>query len=342
MSAPIFRQSPSVVEGIGEAHASTLHAAGITTLSEMLRRTPEQIERLVPRASLTQIRGWFAAAWLLRVEGVTPDIAEALVAAGITGASALANAGLQTVERAIADAVAKKTLHSAPSLYKLAALQRSADGFRSTGGVYGKATNLTTGAPLAGVVISSGDHRTETDADGYFELRSVAAGRASLTVSSDRRRSTCAFFIKTEQMIGPLTLKITERAPAKAVTPVREADGAFVSPGRSKSVTLIDRKLEDMPNGTYLRVREISESGSVRLLHLFKTRVGREIQGDVVIIEKAQLPAGTKVGDILQYQDKALKLTKLSLRDVATQKLQNTFGNVKLTTVERVDPRFGM
>jgi hypothetical protein len=342
MSTQVFRQTPAVIEGIGAAYADALHSAGVTTLAEMLRRSPEHVQLRVPGSSVRQVEGWFAAAWLLRVDGIDPDIAEALVNAGLTTANALADAGLQTLERAMSTAVEKNKLKTAPSLYKLAEFQRSAFHMHSTGSLYGTATNFKTGEALEGVVISCLNRRTETGADGYFELHGIASGKTSVTIAHAMRgESTYRFFAKTDHLAGPLKVKVAGNRAGKTYKPVREVDGAFISPGRGKSVRLFTRTLEEMPNGTYLRVREISDSGSVRLLHLFKTRVGREIQGDVVIIEKTGLPNGAKVGQIVQYQDGALQLTDLVLRDVALQKLQSTFGNVKLKTVSRRDPKRG-
>jgi hypothetical protein len=90
-----------------------------------------------------------------------------------------------------------------------------------------------------------------------------------------------------------------------------------------------------MPGDTYFRVRDISDSGSVRLLHLYRTRVGREIQGDYVNIKADQLPKGAHLGDVLHYRDGAFHATNMTLRDVALLKLEAVFGEVALKTLNR-------
>lgn len=342
MSTHVFRQPPSVIQGIGEVYAAALTNAKVTTLAQMLRLSPEHVQRRVPAASMRQVKSWFAAAWLLRVEGVDPDIAEALVEAGINSVNDLADAGLQTLERAMSTAVERNKLQSAPSLYRLAEVQRSASRLRSTGSIHGTVTNFATGEPVAGAVLSSSNHRTETDADGYFELHGIASGKASVSIKSGLRgASPYPVFVKTDHLVGPIKVKIAASAARKREA-VRESDGAFISPGRTTTVTLITRSIEEMPNDTYLRVREISESGAVRLLHLSRTRIGPEIQAERVEVKATSLPKGANVGHILHYQDGVLQLTDMTLRDIALQKLERTFGKVKLKTVNRIDPKFGI
>jgi hypothetical protein len=342
MSTSAFRQPPSVIEGSGDAYASALSTAGVTTLAEMLRLTRARIERLVPTVPAREINRWFASAWLLRVDEVDPNIAEAFVAAGITSVNELADAGLQTLERAMSRAMEEHKLGSAPSVYKLAEMQRSAARLRSTGSVYGTATNLKTGEPLAGVLVSSSHCRTETGADGYFELHGVDAGRAHVNITPPfRGRSTYRFIMKTDVLYGPLTLKITEQSARKPAEPVREVDGAFVGPGRATTVKFLTRTLEEMPDNTYFRVREINDSGGARLLHLYRPRVGREIQADVVNVGTSNLPPGTKLGHVLHYQDGRFQLTTLTLRDIATRKLEAKFGKVTLKTLRQIAPKLG-
>lgn len=338
----VFRQSPAVIEGIGDGFNEALRHAGVLTLAEMLRLTPERVERQVPSASLRQVDAWFAAARLLRVEGIEPDLAEAFVGAGIDNVNSLAGAGLQSLERAVANAVERKTLRGAPSLYKLAEIQRAASRLRSTGSLYGNVVSHSTGDPVAGVELSSSRHATETADDGYFELHGIDSGYASVTIASGVRRATIhRLFMRTDEVRGPVKFRIAEGAPVRSSAPVSEKDGAFVSPGRGTTFRIVTRTLEEMPNDTYFRVRAIGGDAIARLLHLYRTRVGREILGDRVDIDVAQLPKGAEVGHVLHYRDGKFQWTPLTLRDIARRKLEATFGPVTLSTRSRTDPKIG-
>ncbi len=121
-----FSERVSAIQGIGTAYQETLSGVGVSYLRDLLSLEPERLHALEPALPLASLREWRSAAWLLTLDDMTPDMAECLVAAGIANVSQLADAGLQTLERALQKSVEKNEFKDPPSLYGLAALQRDA------------------------------------------------------------------------------------------------------------------------------------------------------------------------------------------------------------------------
>src|SRR5687768_1096861 len=97
--------SPEAIEGIGRSRTEALADAGIETIAEMLAAGPSRFHRLFPKLSAPEVGKLFCAGVLLRIDGMTPDLAEAFVAADIRSVPGVAEAGLKTLEKACAAAV---------------------------------------------------------------------------------------------------------------------------------------------------------------------------------------------------------------------------------------------
>jgi len=103
IKAPSFLlSSPETIEGVGAARGAALAAAGIKTIAEFFRAGPRKVHALCPNATAREVGEWICQATLYRVKGVTPDLAEALVKAGIRSVGRLASAELADVEAAAA------------------------------------------------------------------------------------------------------------------------------------------------------------------------------------------------------------------------------------------------
>jgi hypothetical protein len=144
-----------LIEGIGEAHGAKLRAKGADRIGDLLKHSTAWIARATGVGE-DQAEKWVAAGWLLQVSEVEPDIAEALVQAGVRSIVDLADAGLETLEQAMQKAVAANTTNTASSVYRLAEIQRNAGRQRNTGVVFGKLTWLDTAEPVvnANVIIA--------------------------------------------------------------------------------------------------------------------------------------------------------------------------------------------
>lgn len=328
MTLNFLRRPPTILIGLGEGTGNVLKEAGIATIAEMLRRNPRTIHQLVARIPLKKVNGWFAAARILQVEGVEPETADALVRGGITSVEKLAEAGLQTLERALRHGRGRRRLRKKTSLYKLAAMQRDAATLKQTGVISGRVVEAASGAPLAEVAVRAAGRRAKTDTNGAFDLTGVPAGKARLTVQpADRPVVSLGILVRPGEFRRPITFKL--KPPSRPVSPARvfrEIDGRLVRLGKGIFGQVVVRQLSELPNKTYLKVRRVRPPGTVRLLHLYRTVVGRRVVADLVDVETARLPEGTRIGDVLAYEDGILARAGVTPRDVAAKRFEAVFG----------------
>jgi predicted flap endonuclease-1-like 5' DNA nuclease len=91
------------IESIGPAYASRLNAHGIITIPQLVAVDANQVGNLIG-ATPELVRQWQAMAELMRLDGVTPQAADALVSAGVMGAKQLAAETAEGVSRKVKDA----------------------------------------------------------------------------------------------------------------------------------------------------------------------------------------------------------------------------------------------
>lgn len=340
MGEEILRESPVVIEGIGERTEEALREAGIGTIGEMLSRGVQRIAQAVPTATERQVRSWSAAGLLLQVEGVDPNVAEALIDAGIDSVDELAEVGLQTLERAMDRAVEAGKLKEAPSLYRLAGMQREAGKLRDTGLLGGRVVNRETGEPLAGLTVRAGRRRGRTEQDGTFYLSGVPAGTATVEIDVPGRRPLRAAMVVPNGTLGRLVTFRVSVPPAGRPPPrqVDESDGRLVWLGRAGRLRLVTRQLADLPDETYLVVQDVSPSGRVRLQHAYRKKVGHEVVSELVDVPADVLPEEVAVGQIFQHRSGELVPTDLTRRDVETRKLLGIIGERQLHVTSRRAP----
>ena len=225
-----LRASPAVVEGIGPATETALAGAGIHTIADLLRKGPDYVHRALPATSLQRAERWCGAALLLQVDGVSPDLAEAFTAVGIASPSDLADAGLQTLERAVKAAQDSRRLAARPSIYALAELQRKAARLRATGLLAGRLVDAQSGAGLPNLEVRAAARVTTTDEQGTFDLVGLPAGQNRVSIRRGER------LVSFEVTIAPNTVSpaTTIRLQPLPATPlpartIRESDGGLLS-----------------------------------------------------------------------------------------------------------------
>jgi hypothetical protein len=334
-SCDVLLQCPTLVEGIGPATKSKLNTAGVETIADLLGWQPEELGRRLS-VSVPAAAKWLAAARLLLVEGVDKDCAEAFVEAGITSVQKLSEAGLQTLERAVKKAEEAGRMAAAPSLYRLAAMQRQAWQVRTSGMLVGRLTD-TAGTAQAGVAVTVARRSTRTDEAGRFCLRLLPAGAQVLTLRFGHRLSTVPVAIKAGRLTSSIILQVDPHPADAAPKSRNEADGDLVWLQRQCFPSLVSCGLDDLPDSTHLQVREIGDD-SVRLLHLYRQRIGDEVISQRVTVPREQLPQGATVGTVLSLSGSTLSTTELSLRDVAAIKLEAVAGKQNLRVMRRFVP----
>jgi hypothetical protein len=315
-------ESPSVIEGIGPQHTKALAGAGVETIADLFAARARKVARLLPGLSHAQVGALFCAATLLRVEGVTPDLAEAFVAAGIRSVASLADAGLQTLENAARTARAANRLHEDFSLYRLSELQRNAWRTRDAGMLAGRVLDKT-GQPIDGAVISIGRQKMTTDTTGRYAFDRVPAGRVDTEIQLPGRARALHLAprqIEAARLLGPIVHTVGD-PPAQplAVVALDELDGVLIAPSAHTDSREVTLPLGEFRQGTHFLLREIS-GNTARLLSLYKKR-----RDDVILIDRLQvptseLPAGAKTGDVLILDSGKLVATGLTPAAVGSAK----------------------
>jgi hypothetical protein len=333
MAKSFLLRPPSILVGLDADRVDRLRAAGITNLALLFERGPRAVHRVLPGTTADQIGGWFCAAMLLRVTGVTPDLAATLVAGGVRSVARLAGSDLQALEQLVAAARDAGTLAEVPTLYALSALQQRAARVLSTGMLAGRVLTRTAEAsspapptPIADATCTIAGESAESDDEGWFALNRVPEGRARLTIELPDRLDRFAGR-PLDIIAGKFARLVLVRVPAVArplVSRTRyESDGVLVGNRAGLVHRLVDRPIAEFPGDSYFLVRDISAAGGeARLLCFDKAQSGRTVLIERTRVTAGSLPASTAVGDVLQWRDGALARTSLTPADVRRQKLE--------------------
>jgi len=325
MANTVLRQSPSIIEGIGPVRAQVLAEAGIHTLADLIQRSPANVHGLMKNVSREMVDGWLSAAWLLTVDGVTPNIAEALVRDGVDSVEELGNFGLRTLELAVKRGEKANIISDVPSIYNLSAIQREAIRQAGTAPVMGRVLVNETEEPVVGAWVYFGGRSDKTDADGRFVLSGVPEGEHRLNIYADERLLySHRHAVRGGELRPPITFKIT--LPDYEPVVLREIDGVMVASTPSTTVQYRTIATEELPSPTYLYVRSRSRTGRTHLLHLYRTRVEQSIFVEQLYLPASDLPHNTDIGQVLKWQDGQFTVTDLTLADVSRMKVERIFG----------------
>jgi hypothetical protein len=323
MQTNFLDASPLILEGIGERRRDALEQAGVRTIAEMLRRGPRRIMDAVREVPPAEVESWFAAALLLRVRRIDPDLAEILVDAEIRTVDALADADLERLEEVVTAAQERRRIARAPSVYDLAAIQREAGKLRRSGVVTGQVVDAESREPLPGVMIRAQGIGDSTDEGGRFRLLAVPEGWQRLDLRPpDRVPLSLRLHITRDALHPPLVLKLKAVGEGRPAREVHESKGEYIALRPGSVARHGERTLDQLPDPTYLLVGDPQRDGGVRLVHLYRGRIGRDVVTEVVSVVPASLPSGTSKGDVLTLQEGVLERTSLTLHDVARGKFE--------------------
>ena len=272
------------------------------------------------------------------VPGTDPDIVEALLDAGIATVGDLADAGLQTVEQALDQAIASGRMDQGPTLYGIAEIQRAAARWRSTGFIRARVVDLDDGAPVAGASISIGGRRTETGVDGWFIVTRLPQGVHTLEVQVVTGRPL-VFAVQVAPYRAAATTVI--RVPlatlqASAPTVASEQDGAVLAFRKGMRLRFIDTELSSLPHGTLLIVRHFYRNGQARLLSLSRSVVGMEMQVSRLRVSATDLPENSEIGDVVESTAAGFVASDQTLRMVAETRISNVLNGRTLTPVSQI------
>ena len=307
----------TAVEGVGPATERKLADAGVVVVADLLTRPAQFVDSVVGK-DLSSFR---AAAEMLRVDGLTPDHAEAFVDAGIDGLVGLAEAGLQTLERACDAAVAANKLDVAPSLYKLAEFQREAADLRSEAAIVGLLT--VAGQPVAADTrVTAGRYRTVVDSSGRFVLDGLPARQTQVWVHVAGRPIPHGFSVKVEagQVVGR-SVDLPKAADDHDFDRVslHERDGMICTPTRSTRWRPVWGELSELDSGVELVVSAVGKHA--RLLDLFGTRIGSSVLIRRYRPGDSDLPDGVQPGDVVEWTGSGFAASETSVETLRAMRL---------------------
>jgi hypothetical protein len=322
MENELLMHAPHVIEGIGPARAQALEAGGVKTFADMLSRGPRAVYNMLSGISPKQVSNWYVAIQLMLVDGVTPDVAEALIEGEVYSIERLADMGLQTFERIIARGSDEGKIKDVPSIYGLAAIQREAAKSKDTGFIIGKVLLAEDSLPFSGITVSAERMKTITDEQGFFGFSGLPLRKIKICFELPEIKRIPVFTKCLPGPYVPMNLykfpSIPEAAPPRVVD---EANGGFVWLSKDSTLKWADRNLDEIPEDALLQVRHFYQEDRVRLIHLSKKKVGDELVCERVYLKKDQVPTA-QIGSILRYRNGVLTETGLRLEDVAHQQIK--------------------
>ena len=115
----------AAIEGIGEAYAAKLEAAGITSLEDFLKKCADKKGRkaMAEKTGISEklILNWVNRADLTRVKGVSTQYADLLEAAGVDSVPELAQRNSDNLQAKMAEVnEAKKLVRKVPTTSQVA------------------------------------------------------------------------------------------------------------------------------------------------------------------------------------------------------------------------------
>jgi predicted flap endonuclease-1-like 5' DNA nuclease len=115
----------AAIEGIGEAYAAKLEAAGITSLEDFLKKCADKKGRkaMAEKTGISEklILNWVNRADLARVKGVSTQYADLLEAAGVDSVPELAQRNSDNLQAKMAEVnEAKKLVRKVPTTSQVA------------------------------------------------------------------------------------------------------------------------------------------------------------------------------------------------------------------------------
>ena len=330
-------ESVSTVDGIGETYATRLAEGGIETLGVLLRKAPEEIVAVSQCSSIAIAERWLATAYLLQVDGVDKDLAEAFVDAEIESITELADAGLSTLERAVEDAFVAGRLSEKPSSYALSEVQRTAGRLRGGGMVWVQVVDSETAEPVEDVLVSTGEEWARSDAEGWVGLLGIHPGRVTLAVTPRNGISLSVGVTVESERVRPMVKLHVATLPPGSSLVCSERNGQFVypTPNTKNRLTVVD--LAEVPADTHFKVRDFNSLDEARLLNLASTQVGNEIRIERVYVARQLLPEGAEIGTVLRYDGSEFSLSSETRDTLTKARVEGLVGEHSFAVVARTN-----
>jgi hypothetical protein len=310
MSDPI---DIGMLEGMTAPFENTLRTLSFHTTADLLRANRRAVVAAVPDLTVEQLRSWQVFAQILEVNGVTPAICSAALAAGIGSLDEFASRSLTQLRQIVATLPADTGV--LPTDDELVAWLKDVVHLKHSGVINGTIVDAD-GTPVEGVLARCDRIEATTDPRGRFRLTRVRLGLPLTLVLS-------------HPQFGTKTMQEVRAYPLQAIQGTRIAFSRRRTPPRRLSALHGDRlpalgsapiRVRVQPDAPaphdILRIVGHYANNDARAVSRFLDFVEDAFVARVYRIPLADLPAGAQVQDDLRYEGGAWVRTQVSAREI--------------------------
>ncbi|MEM7217396.1 MAG: DUF4332 domain-containing protein [Pseudomonadota bacterium] len=278
------------IQGIGPALGERLNAARYASIGDLIRQPVERLHEVVAStSSLEQCEAWQSMAWLLQIDALTPQWAEALVVAGIETVEELVGQELADLQTLFASAFDSGLIPDQPDDEALFAAGKEAAGIH-----YGStALVLVTsesGEPIEDAQVRVGAVQAQTDANGRCRLSHLPGASAQfLSIARDGYATVLEYDFQPNadnRSFATAHRRLAIDHGDATEEPVLEEFQGDRIPSLASYQTRWENVAEaDVPEGDVVRVhKQYSDAETVQVVSLF-----RAWQAGEMVVRQARL-----------------------------------------------------
>ena len=293
----------SEIESIGAATARRLKTISVFSVGDLLLCAPEKIHKVVSTTnSMQEVVAWRHTADLLQIEGLTPQWAEALVAAHVTRAERVVTTSPDQLMKILRLAKRRAIIPDVPTYSEIAEIKTDAAILHYTGTCIGIVLNEESKG-VSSAVIQIGQVSTKTDRRGRFRLNRLALDRSPpMTV---RHKNYVTNVVEDIQIGSAQSAAKPMRVLLQSKSDMVSGDEALIlseskgdvlpaiSGHRIRSKRL---PVSDMPDGDILQYRrDFANNRDVELVSRFKKFTQGEFIVNTYKVPKSKLPQNVEL-----------------------------------------------
>jgi hypothetical protein len=310
------RHNVEEIEGIGSAYGGEMKNHGISKTEDLLVHSELRLNRTLGKISgfpTSKIKEFQAHAQLLEVSGMTGQYAEAFYRSGRHNLLKLAAPDPSVLVDEIDKAVKDSIIPEGIDLQTATKFQKRALKIAYSGKVFGLVESGT--GPISGAIIYYNDETAVSDENGYFWLPVVSFGSVKLIIRTEGYHRLIRKLTLSPNVLSFNKIKLSEGNDEEET--VDESAGDLIRHiDADDEIVFEDVSLEDLPNGSPLQLRHRYEDNKVRLIGVYRTRVGNKIKVKRLKIDGNLIDIDSSIEQIYIWQDGKLNKSSESIRDI--------------------------